>query len=67
MMRPSRAESLLSNRSLELTLVDRYPRAYVLTEEGERIAERGRRMKEEWFAVERAEAVMRRDNRLLSV
>jgi DNA-binding transcriptional LysR family regulator len=40
-------------QSLELKLVDRRPRAYVLTAEGERIAERGKRMQEESFAVER--------------
>jgi DNA-binding transcriptional LysR family regulator len=39
--------------SLELKLVDRRPRAYVLTVDGERIAERGRRMQSESFAVER--------------
>ena len=40
-------------QSLELKLVDRRPRAYVLTADGERIAERGKRMQEESFAVER--------------
>lgn len=40
-------------QSLELKLVDRRPRAYVLTTDGERIAERGKRMQEESFAVER--------------
>jgi DNA-binding transcriptional LysR family regulator len=40
-------------QSLELKLVDRRPRAYVLTADGERIAERGKRMQAESFAVER--------------
>ncbi|MEM5389688.1 LysR family transcriptional regulator [Paraburkholderia phymatum] len=40
-------------QALELKLVDRRPRAYVLTIDGERIAERGTRMQEESFAVER--------------
>jgi DNA-binding transcriptional LysR family regulator len=40
-------------QSLELKLVDRRPRAYVLTADGERIAERGQRMQAESFAVER--------------
>jgi DNA-binding transcriptional LysR family regulator len=40
-------------QSLELKLVDRRPRAYVLTAEGERVAERGRLMQAESFAVER--------------
>jgi DNA-binding transcriptional LysR family regulator len=40
-------------QSLELKLLDRRPRAYVLTEDGERIAERGKRMQAESFAVER--------------
>jgi DNA-binding transcriptional LysR family regulator len=39
--------------ALELKLVDRRPRAYVLTIDGKRIAERGTRMQEESFAVER--------------
>ncbi|OUL77799.1 LysR family transcriptional regulator [Paraburkholderia hospita] len=40
-------------QSLELKLVDRRPRVYVLTADGERIAERGKRMQAESFAVER--------------
>jgi DNA-binding transcriptional LysR family regulator len=40
-------------QSLELKLVDRRPRVYVLTVDGERIAERGKRMQAESFAVER--------------
>ncbi|MFM0221311.1 LysR family transcriptional regulator [Paraburkholderia dipogonis] len=40
-------------QALELKLVDRRPRAYVLTTDGERIAERGKRMQAESFAVER--------------
>ena len=40
-------------QALELKLVDRRPRAYVLTADGARIAERGKRMQEESFAVER--------------
>jgi DNA-binding transcriptional LysR family regulator len=39
--------------SLELKLVDRRPRRYLLTEAGERIADRGRRMQAESYAVER--------------
>lgn len=40
--------------SLQLKLVDRRPRAYVLTADGERIALLAARMEEEAFAVERA-------------
>jgi DNA-binding transcriptional LysR family regulator len=40
-------------QSLELKLVDRRPRAYVLTGDGERIADLGKRMQAESFAVER--------------
>ena len=40
-------------RSLNLKLVDRRPRSYVLTEDGERIAQLGRRMENESFAVQR--------------
>lgn len=40
-------------QSLDLKLVDRRPRAYVLTPDGERIAEKGKRMQAESFAVER--------------
>ncbi len=40
-------------QSLELKLVDRRPRAYVLTADGERVAELGKRMETESFAVER--------------
>jgi DNA-binding transcriptional LysR family regulator len=40
-------------QSLDLKLVDRRPRAYVLTADGERIAEKGKRMQAESFAVER--------------
>lgn len=40
-------------QSLNLKLVDRRPRAYVMTEEGERIAALGRRMESESFAVQR--------------
>lgn len=39
--------------SLNLKLVDRRPRAYLLTEDGERIAQLGRRMESESFAVQR--------------
>ena len=39
--------------SLNLKLVDRRPRAYHLTEDGERIAALGRRMESESFAVQR--------------
>lgn len=39
--------------SLNLKLVDRRPRAYVITEDGERIAQLGRRMESESFAVQR--------------
>ena len=40
--------------SLNLKLVDRRPRAYVLTADGERIANLGKRMEVESFAVERS-------------
>jgi len=40
--------------SLNLKLVDRRPRAYVLTTDGERIANLGKRMEVESFAVERS-------------
>ncbi|MDB6146251.1 MAG: hypothetical protein JWP80_5295 [Pseudomonas sp.] len=39
--------------SLNLKLVDRRPRSYVITEDGERIAQLGRRMESESFAVQR--------------
>ncbi|MDB5984141.1 MAG: hypothetical protein JWQ69_5156 [Pseudomonas sp.] len=39
--------------SLNLKLVDRRPRSYVITLDGERIAELGRRMESESFAVQR--------------
>jgi hypothetical protein len=38
-------------QSLELKLADHRPRAYVLTADGERIADRGQRMQAESFAV----------------
>jgi DNA-binding transcriptional LysR family regulator len=37
--------------ALHLKLVERRPRAYFLTPDGERIAELGERMELEWFAV----------------
>jgi DNA-binding transcriptional LysR family regulator len=40
-------------QSLELKLVDRRPRVYILTADGERIAEHGKLMQAESFAVER--------------
>ncbi|RON51876.1 LysR family transcriptional regulator [Pseudomonas frederiksbergensis] len=40
--------------SLNLKLVDRRPRSYVITEDGERIAQLGRRMESESFAVQRS-------------
>lgn len=40
-------------QSLNLKLVDRRPRAYVMTEDGQRIAALGRRMESESFAVQR--------------
>jgi len=40
-------------QALELKLVDRRPRAYVLTAEGQQVAELGRRMEGESFAVQR--------------
>lgn len=40
-------------QSLSLKLVDRRPRAYVLTDEGARVAEYGKRMLTESFAIER--------------
>lgn len=40
-------------QSLDLKLVDRRPRSYVLTADGERVAELGKRMEAESFAVER--------------
>lgn len=39
--------------SLNVKLVDRRPRSYVITEDGERIAQLGRRMENESFAVQR--------------
>jgi DNA-binding transcriptional LysR family regulator len=39
--------------SLNLKLVDRRPRSYVITEDGERIAQLGQRMESESFAVQR--------------
>ncbi|UZE09124.1 LysR family transcriptional regulator [Pseudomonas sp. B21-053] len=47
--------------SLNLKLVDRRPRAYVITEDGERIAQLGRRMENESFAVQRT-ALAGQDN-----
>ncbi|HEY4371889.1 MAG TPA: LysR family transcriptional regulator [Burkholderiales bacterium] len=45
--------------SLQLKLVDRRPRAYVLTADGERIATLAARMEEEAYAVERAAGASR--------